>query len=161
MHGTLAPLCGEGQLPSARETLHHMCLQVEIDFKAECQAGNVIDSLCHPLGPEQPQQGENQGAEPCNGASGSAAATNGAHGASSKSSGNSDGSSSGTAAPPQHRFLHSLRRCDDRGCYELVRCRTKWQPVENRVVGIELKKLEHGAVCTCLAGICTVSLYWQ
>uniref|UniRef100_A0A1J0AJ11 Acyl-[acyl-carrier-protein] hydrolase n=1 Tax=Dunaliella tertiolecta TaxID=3047 RepID=A0A1J0AJ11_DUNTE len=82
---------------------HRVC-EVEIDFKAECQAGNIIESLCHPLGLESSTS------------------------AASSSNGSSNGNGT-NAADTLPTFLHSLRRCDDSGCYELVRCRTKWRPV--------------------------------
>ena len=31
-------------------------------------------------------------------------------------------------APGARAFVHQLRRCDDEGCYELVRARTTWRP---------------------------------
>ena len=29
---------------------------------------------------------------------------------------------------PGRRYVHLLRRCDESGCYELVRARTTWKP---------------------------------
>jgi fatty acyl-ACP thioesterase A len=33
----------------------------------------------------------------------------------------------GSATDGRSRFLHTLRRCDEEGCYELVRARTTWE----------------------------------
>lgn len=57
---------------------------MEVDFKAECKAGDTVESLATQL-PD---------------------VTNG--------TGN------------KLRFLHTLRRCDENGCVELVRARTTW-----------------------------------
>ena len=34
----------------------------------------------------------------------------------------------GQQCMPKCRFVHLLRRCDESGCYELVRARTTWRP---------------------------------
>ena len=102
-------------MPLCLHTHTHTHTQVEIDFKAECQAGNRIESLCHPLAPKA-QPASNQG---------TTSSSNGTSSASKSSA------AAAAAAPAEAlpTFLHSLRRCDDSGeCYELVRCRTKWRP---------------------------------
>lgn len=102
--------------------MHHACHtkwwpQVEIDFKAECKAGELIESLSMPL-TEAAQQQVNQQL---------------AHAASQGNGNGSSNGASGHAAPAaaaapagQVQYLHTLRRCDEAGCVELVRCRTTW-----------------------------------
>lgn len=71
-------------------------MQVEIDFKAECKAGEFVDSICVPVGPYLPK-----------GVNGTGSASKGVR--------------------SQAEYLHTLRRCDESGCIELVRCRSTWR----------------------------------
>ncbi|CAL5224469.1 g7161 [Coccomyxa viridis] len=65
--------------------LNYSLLEVEIDYKSECMAGQTVESL-------------------------------GSH---------IEEDTNGTGI---RRFVHLLRRCDESGCYELVRARTTWRP---------------------------------
>ncbi|KAG2429336.1 hypothetical protein HXX76_011102 [Chlamydomonas incerta] len=79
--------------------------EIELDFKAECTAGNLIEAHCNPLddhsatfvGPAAPPNGNGNGHA---------------------------GEPSADAAPLQ--FLSILQKCDESGCTELVRARTTW-----------------------------------
>jgi hypothetical protein len=52
--------------------------------------------------------------------------TSGGKPAASSSNGNGHHAThSSSSSRPQ--YLHTLRRCDESGCYELVRCRTTWK----------------------------------
>ncbi|GLC41093.1 hypothetical protein PLESTB_000943700 [Pleodorina starrii] len=77
--------------------------EVELDFKAECTAGNTIEAHCNYLDGQGP-------------------AGNGGNG-----SGSANGNGNGNGRH-QLRLLHSLQKCDDAGCQELVRARTSWVP---------------------------------
>ncbi|KXZ43891.1 hypothetical protein GPECTOR_78g79 [Gonium pectorale] len=79
--------------------------EIEVDFKAECKAGDTIEAHCNPLGPEQQHQA---GAE---GANGNGAAAAAGH------SGDQE----------EVQLLHLLQKCDENGCKELVRARTLWR----------------------------------
>jgi hypothetical protein len=76
--------------------------QIEIDFKAECKAGELVEGACMPLTSEGQPPASSNG--------------NGQHAPSSSQQQSSS-----------LQFLHTLRRCDESGCYELVRCRTTWK----------------------------------
>lgn len=67
---------------------HHL-FEVEVDFKAECLAGEVVESLCSRQTPDVPLPGVDK------------------------------------------QYVHVLRRCNDNGCQELVKCRTSWKPCSN------------------------------
>ena len=82
--------------------LPHPAVQIELDFKAECKAGNTIEAHCNPL-----QVG------------GAPAGGDGAHG-------NGNGANGAGHHEPQ-LLLHMLQKCDDTGCTELVRARTTWR----------------------------------
>ncbi|GFR43166.1 hypothetical protein Agub_g4215 [Astrephomene gubernaculifera] len=71
--------------------------EIELDFKAECTAGNSIEAHCNQLQEEQPG-----------------------------SAGNGNGNGNG-AGVEQVKLLHMLLKCDDGGCSELVRARTTWR----------------------------------
>jgi len=75
---------------------HHL-FEVEIDFKAECTAGNIVESSCAQL---TPPEGHSNGT----------------------ANGSGNGSGSGDL-----QYLHTLKRCDENGCVELVRLRTTWK----------------------------------
>jgi len=65
--------------------LNYTLIQAETDFKAECMAGDTIESLASRVVED----------------------------------------TNGTGV---FRFIHTLRRCDENGCVELVRARTSWKP---------------------------------
>eukprot|EP00197_Chlamydomonas_leiostraca_P005602 CAMPEP_0202869348 /NCGR_PEP_ID=MMETSP1391-20130828/12405_1 /ASSEMBLY_ACC=CAM_ASM_000867 /TAXON_ID=1034604 /ORGANISM="Chlamydomonas leiostraca, Strain SAG 11-49" /LENGTH=347 /DNA_ID=CAMNT_0049549661 /DNA_START=114 /DNA_END=1158 /DNA_ORIENTATION=+ len=70
----------------------HKMFEIEVDFKAECKAGELVESVCCALGSDQASNG------------------------------------SGSSNSGDVQYLHTLRRCDEAGCYELVRCRTTFTP---------------------------------
>lgn len=76
-------------LETVPQDIHDSCqlYEIEVDFKAECQAGQAVEPLANRLPDVE---------------------VGAPHAA--------------TAAA----FLHTLRRCDERECYELVRARTLW-----------------------------------
>ncbi|KAG2486181.1 hypothetical protein HYH03_015144 [Edaphochlamys debaryana] len=87
---------------------HYRLREIEIDFKAECHAGNTVEAHANPLAED------GQPLPPAEAAA-NGAATNGA-------------AANGSPSPsPDALFLHVLQKCDDSGCAELVRARTTWR----------------------------------
>lgn len=79
-------------------------LQIELDFKAECTAGNAIEAHCNPL---DDHSASFVGPAPANG------------------NGNGHAAEPAADSAPLY-FLSMLQKCDENGCTELVRARTTW-----------------------------------
>uniref|UniRef100_UPI003F7784EC Acyl-[acyl-carrier-protein] hydrolase n=1 Tax=Chlamydomonas reinhardtii TaxID=3055 RepID=UPI003F7784EC len=78
--------------------------EIELDFKAECTAGNAIEAHCNPL---DDHSASFVGPAPANG------------------NGNGHAAEPAADSAPLY-FLSMLQKCDENGCTELVRARTTW-----------------------------------
>jgi fatty acyl-ACP thioesterase A len=87
-------------IPSAVYDSYHLH-EIEVDFKAECKAGDTVQSYVHQLA----EHGE---ADPSR-------------------NGNRNGDGKKAAEAAEVVFLHMLERCDEEGCTELVRARSTWR----------------------------------
>lgn len=139
-------------------------MQVEIDYKSECMAGQTVESLGSRVvedtngtgflrcGPGDVQKLHRSGQlsaarvpcpcpHPCTAGlharpslASPSAATAFQHSAGAMDGPTAHGVLCVRAALPDarmlpgRRYVHLLRRCDERGCYELVRARTTWKP---------------------------------
>ncbi len=103
-------------IPDAVHEDYHL-QEMEVDFKAECKAGDTVQSSVMQL----KDLSKNGGGGP-SGTSTSAAAIG--------SNGNGNGSHAyhpSSSDEGEVYFLHTIELCNEEGCTELVRARSTWR----------------------------------